>query len=203
MFSLSTRTFKAAVVARMLAGVILLSACATPQSTEQRPEVLQQRPAVDALGVGEDVVRVFSLPVGAGSCHVVDCPGSAQKILIDCGTVGGRGPDDFTSERAEAYYWNQISGPEDPAPIVVVTHPDSDHYRHIEDILGDVSSGSIWLGGRYDDPEAFHARDKYGTDDFYAWVIQVECSMANCAVVDRSQVLRFVEPESVLESLEK
>ena len=90
-------------------------------------------------------------------------------MIVDCGKVGAAGKDDMSPSEVASYY-AAISNDGDPAPIVIATHPDSDHYIHLNEMLGDRKPHSVWLGGVKSDAAAFDEPKKYGTDNFYALV---------------------------------
>ena len=49
----------------------------------------------------QDELRVHYLDVGNGTCTVIECPGTnAPPMVVDCGSVGGRGADDKTENEA-------------------------------------------------------------------------------------------------------
>lgn len=117
-----------------------------------------------------ELLKIHSLNIGAGSCHVIQCPGArGQKMIIDCGKVGAAGKNDMSPGDVATYYAS-ISSPGDPAPIVVSTHPDSDHYVYLEAMLGGRRPQSVWLGGVKASDAAFNTKQKYGMGDFYALV---------------------------------
>ena len=93
-----------------------------------------------------DEIRIHSLNVGAGSCHVVECPGNTAPILYDCGRTSRSDPD-MTGEEV-VNYANGIFNQYEAAPIVIVSHGDRDHYRYIPSVMGDRIASAVWFGGR-------------------------------------------------------
>ena len=81
--------------------------------------------------------------VGAGNCTVIECPGSDDKLLIDCGShrVAERGPvaDDIGQK---------LSGP--GAVNLILTHPDQDHYNfliYLPDLFDNLNH--VYAGGNF------------------------------------------------------
>jgi beta-lactamase superfamily II metal-dependent hydrolase len=93
-----------------------------------------------------DELRVHYLNVGSGACTVVECPGpDATPMIIDCGSVG-----DFTFDlegSEAASYVASVLEAHDMAPNVVISHPHTDHYDLVPEILGNVQADNVWLGG--------------------------------------------------------
>ena len=51
----------------------------------------------------EDELRIHYMNVGAGTCTVVECPGSnAPPMIIDCGSIGSSSQD-MTKKQAGKY----------------------------------------------------------------------------------------------------
>lgn len=101
----------------------------------------------------EDELRIHFLPVGAGSCTVVECPGEGTPpMIIDCGSFGPstRGPGDL-DEAAAATKVKAILADHSVDPNVVISHGDKDHIDYLGSILDTVQAGHIWTGGAIDD----------------------------------------------------
>jgi beta-lactamase superfamily II metal-dependent hydrolase len=93
-----------------------------------------------------DTLRVHLLNVGTGSCQVVECPGSDDVLVVDCGSMDG-GPSDL-NRGAIAGYLESIGAR--GSVKVVLTHPHENHYNRIPALMGDRQAASIWLGGVFD-----------------------------------------------------
>jgi beta-lactamase superfamily II metal-dependent hydrolase len=96
----------------------------------------------------QDELRIHYLPVGAGSCTVVECPGSgAPPMIIDCGSfsAASRGPDDLDEDEAAARV-HAILGNHTVQPNLMLSHADSDHYNYLDTILQGVQLDHVWLG---------------------------------------------------------
>jgi beta-lactamase superfamily II metal-dependent hydrolase len=90
-------------------------------------------------------IRVHSLNVGAGSCHIIECPGNTAPILYDCGRTTRSDPD-MTDAEVISYVRNVLEKYEAP-PIVIVSHGDADHYRYVPAIMNGRLASTVWYGG--------------------------------------------------------
>ncbi|ALN65670.1 putative lipoprotein [Lysobacter antibioticus] len=91
-----------------------------------------------------DQLRIHFLPVGTGSCQIVECPGSgALPLLIDCGSKGSAHYDVETTRE----YLQGIIG--DGKVHVVVSHPDDDHVNWIHKVITPEQVRSLWVGDDY------------------------------------------------------
>ena len=96
----------------------------------------------------QDELRIHYLPVGAGTCTVVECPGAnAPPMIIDCGSLGGtsRGPEDLDEAEAAAAV-QAILANHTADPNLVVSHADQDHFSYLDSVLSGVQLDHIWLG---------------------------------------------------------
>jgi len=102
--------------------------------------------AVQAPGAkAQDELRVHFLPVGAGSCYLVECPGAdARAILYDCGRTHSS-PNSMTRDEVGDYA-GEILGRYDEV-AVVVSHHHSDHYNLVGAAAEGITAESVWLGG--------------------------------------------------------
>lgn len=93
-----------------------------------------------------DELRIHYLNVGSGSCTLVECPGpNAPPMIIDCGSVGVFSFD-LDGPEAATYIRSVLSN-HDTAPNVVISHPHTDHYDLIAEILAGTQAENVWLGG--------------------------------------------------------
>ena len=117
----------------------------TPGFVSKRATTLIRTPPPRAL----DELRIHYLNVGSGACTIIECPGDdASPMIVDCGSVGNF---TFDLEGAEAAsYVNSVLAGHAAAPNVVISHPHTDHYDLIPEILGDVQADNVWLGGDED-----------------------------------------------------
>lgn len=76
-------------------------------------------------------LRLTVLNTGQGDCALLQCPNGAN-VMIDCGSTAAAG----TSPEAVAARLDALIG-EDGIDVLVLTHPDQDHYNWIERVVGD------------------------------------------------------------------
>ena len=108
-----------------------------------------------------DQLRIHVLPVGTGSCHVVECPGSnADPLLFDCGSRGG---SQLSLYEARDYIQAVVG---DRRPNVVVSHPDADHTNWVPRVIDPHQVRSLWIGDTY----ANHS------ESFLAWTLAIQSS---------------------------
>lgn len=95
-------------------------------------------------------IRVHTLPVGGGMCHVVECPGSGtpDPMLLDCGaSAGSQGHGDLTRDGAVNEVRRLVNG---RPVIVVLSHSDADHSNYVPDIFPNATDvRSIWMGSNF------------------------------------------------------
>lgn len=155
--------------------VVLVAACTSNPPRRMDPIEAPSRLAAEALPELEamamalpamflpakslDEIRIHSLPIGAGSCHVVECPGNTSPIVYDCGTLGG-GPRSWSEQETVEYVQAILDDYSNP-PILVVSHPDQDHYNLLPEVLDGHDPVRIWLGGLLAD---------YRQDGFDVWL---------------------------------
>lgn len=95
----------------------------------------------------EPVLTVHFIDVGGGDAILIDTP-SHKKILIDGGwTWGDRGivPEEY------AEYLEEFLG-DDVVDLIIVSHPDCDHFLGLTDVLDRYVVRQIWYTG-YDSEE--------------------------------------------------
>ena len=92
-------------------------------------------------------IRIHFLNIGAGSCQIVECPGTnVSPIIIDCGSVSPSTTDMTAAEIAT--YAQAVLALYTEDPIVILSHPDIDHYNRIDDLMGARNAKLIWFGGK-------------------------------------------------------
>jgi beta-lactamase superfamily II metal-dependent hydrolase len=101
-----------------------------------------------AAAKDDDDLRTHFLNVGAGLCTITECSGSdnPSPIIYDCGSSGGS-DEDMDETAAASYIDGILTANDDTAPIVVVSHTDTDHNNWIPTVMEDRTAESIWLGG--------------------------------------------------------
>jgi beta-lactamase superfamily II metal-dependent hydrolase len=83
-------------------------------------------------------VRIHFLDVGQGDCTLVQCP-DGINVMVDCGSIGGS-----DSAAARNYLLEQL-GPNPKIDVLVITHPDQDHYNLLPTVLEGVEIGRVLL----------------------------------------------------------
>lgn len=111
----------------------------------------------------KDEIRIHTLPIGAGTCVLVECPGeNAAPIMLDCGSFGpsSRTNTDMTEVEVKAYI-DPILDKYSQKPNVFISHADKDHHAWVDDVLGVRKLGEVWLGGK---------SASYKRQDFNIWL---------------------------------
>lgn len=104
----------------------------------------QQSLNIRKAPVGADGLRVHALNIGAGTCVLVECPGSDDILMYDCGSMKAT-ESDLDRDEAKAYVDRIVGSTE---PIVVMSHAHIDHVNLIPYVLGTRRAKSVWFGGR-------------------------------------------------------
>ena len=106
--------------------------------TVRRFVVVLLASAVCAVAVRAGELAVHFINVGQGDCTLVVFP-SGKRMLVDCGTTGG----DFDAERVREYIKAQLDPINPRIDLLVITHPDQDHYNKLPEVLGEVDDPLI------------------------------------------------------------
>lgn len=113
---------------------------ARPRSDAPERE-LSRGPAAtaDTTTAHEQPLRVHFIDVGQGDCTLVQCP-DGRDVLIDCGSLVDR-----DKEATEAYLLAALA--DDRLEVVVITHPDADHYNMVPFVLRNIAVDRLLLVG--------------------------------------------------------
>jgi beta-lactamase superfamily II metal-dependent hydrolase len=99
-------------------------------------------------------VELHFIYVGQGDCTLIKTDDD-RKILVDCGSTGGGDVDEVRE-----YVLAQLGGnPE--LDVLVITHPDADHYNLVEAVLEGVEVHKVLHVG---------ATDEYPKANFTTWL---------------------------------
>ncbi|MFO1344703.1 MAG: SH3 domain-containing protein [Rhodocyclaceae bacterium] len=117
--------------------------------------VLPDAPGPAALAAKQtDELRIHFFNTGAGTCTMVECPGNGTRpIVVDCGSFpGSRDQNALSDADVKARFQEILS--RYPAPDVVLSHGDLDHFNLIPVVLEGVTVNEIWQG---DNDESYDA----------------------------------------------
>ncbi len=149
---------------RVLPGIVLLAFVACESSTATTPFAALPTNSADSTaptGPLADELEICFFDVGQGDCTLVKCP-DGRRILVDCGSLSKPRPDGaIVGQTIRAHL-----GTPARIDVLVITHPDQDHYNLIEDALKDIDLGKIVLPGdveeAQDAEEVEAAIEEYG-----------------------------------------
>lgn len=132
-----------------------------PASGAQADPTLVTATAIEH-GVAVDVAPLTftALNTGQGDCALLQCPNGAN-ILIDCGSTAANNSN--TSREAIRARLDELIGTDGSIDVLVVTHPDRDHYNWIEAVVGS-----------HPVRRAVHSLslDRYGVGEFNTWLTE-------------------------------
>ena len=75
-----------------------------------------------------NALKVYALPVGQGDCTVIQCP-SGNIVPLDCGSSSA-GDNQMYPSDVEDFLQKEIN----KVDVIVITHPDRDHFNYIPSI---------------------------------------------------------------------
>lgn len=93
---------------------------------------------VFAVAVKAGELEVHFINVGQGDCTLVVFP-SGKRLLVDCGSVGGG----FDADRVREYIKGHLDPTNPRIDLLLITHPDQDHYNKLPELLGEVDDPLI------------------------------------------------------------
>ena len=100
-------------------------------------------------------LEIHCLDVDQGDCTLVVCP-NGFSVLIDCGSFTD-GP--AMVNRTKAYLSEHLPG--DEIDVVLITHPDADHYQLLPEVLADFQINKLLHVG---------TASEHGVNDVDAWI---------------------------------
>ena len=83
-------------------------------------------------------LALYFINVGQGDCTLVVFP-NGKRLLVDCGTTNGA----FSTSRVRSFIQSKLDPTDPKIDLVVITHPDKDHYNKLAEVLGPVASPNI------------------------------------------------------------
>jgi beta-lactamase superfamily II metal-dependent hydrolase len=129
----------------------------------QRAQDVAARPPAPAGNRGDGQLHMAFIRVGQGDCAVMSTP-AGQVVVFDCGTDSKEGETDAQFvNRLQAILSNaKFLRHRDIIDVLIMTHPDTDHYNQLENVLGD----------DYTIHNCYHsdAADQYSAGQTSTWV---------------------------------
>ncbi|MGD2108210.1 MAG: MBL fold metallo-hydrolase [Phycisphaerae bacterium] len=121
----------------------------------------------DAGSTAASELEFHFIQVGQGDSTLVRCP-NGDRILVDCGSHG-----EFDLDRVRSYLRQQLDAEDPKIDLLVVTHPDGDHYGEIEAVFeGDDDEPGIGV----DRVLYVKSLAAHGESDFDDWLRDVPSS---------------------------
>ncbi len=90
-----------------------------------------------------DVMKIHTIPVGAGNCQLLECPAQNKLVVFDCGSRG-RGSLGWSREEVTEYVDNLIDI--DTEVVVSISHADRDHSSYLPTMFADTQVSAILVG---------------------------------------------------------
>ncbi|MCD0453315.1 hypothetical protein LO762_29650 [Actinocorallia sp. API 0066] len=120
-------------------------------------------PPPPAARRGDGVLRVAYVAIGQGDCAVLATPGG-RVVMIDCGTSPEFDAGDnyaTVAARAQAVLYDDLFiGATNHIDVVIITHPDADHYERFPAVLRPGTTiGRIYHSRNFDDYSTNGAND--------------------------------------------
>jgi competence protein ComEC len=123
--------------AGMLAGLVLFAGgCATAPRTSTSSNASSAGGLRRESASGK--LSLYFIDVGQGDCTLVIFP-DGKRLLVDCGSTNGV----FSATRVRNLIKSKLDPQSPRIDLLVITHPDKDHYNKLEEVLGSVSNPQI------------------------------------------------------------
>ena len=141
----------------------------------RREEALKKQPATPAGNRGDGSLHISFLQMGQGDCCLIATP-KGRVIMIDCGSDSKDSEDNavYTKRIKDSIYTEKFLKNQNEIDILILTHPDTDHYDKAKEVLKDnviihnvyhsakfpdYSAGqtSTWISSRTTDPSFIKA----------------------------------------------
>jgi beta-lactamase superfamily II metal-dependent hydrolase len=103
----------------------------------RREKALNNRPPAPAGSRGDGNFHMAFLQMGQGDCCVMATP-RGRIVMIDCGS-DSREEDDgtFVARVHSVLYKKKFLRTTNNIDVLILTHPDTDHYNHLKQVLND------------------------------------------------------------------
>ena len=141
----------------------------------RREEALKKQPATPAGNRGDGILHISFLQIGQGDCCLIATP-KGRVIMIDCGSDSHDGEDDevYKKRIKDSIYTEKFLKNQNEIDILILTHPDTDHYDKAKEVLKDnviihnvyhsakfpdysAAQTSTWISSRTTDPSFIKA----------------------------------------------
>jgi competence protein ComEC len=134
----------------------------------------------------KELLRASFLNVGQGDAALIDYLGDYQ-ILIDGGPNGNKLISEISKE---------ISPLDKKIEVVILTHPDKDHYQGLVDLLDKYEVGLFLYNGTEDDAESYkQLENELGNKKIETKVVTEGSTLA----IGENLKMEFFNPDEVLE----
>lgn len=124
----------------LTASLLFLASCSTAPTTPPPPPpatVTESGNFSFTHSAGTGLVLTF-INVGQGDCTLVEFP-NGKRLLVDCGSTDGP----FDADRIRTAIKSRLNSANPKIDLLVITHPDADHYNKLVQVLGPASSPLI------------------------------------------------------------
>jgi len=107
----------------------------------RRAKIAARTPAAMTPGGsrGDGSLHLAVIPVGQGDCSIMSTP-EGKVVMFDCGSAAREAVPgfDFVKSIKDVVFHNKFIGNSKQLDILITSHPDTDHYNLLEEVLGDV-----------------------------------------------------------------
>ena len=91
--------------------------------------------------------QIKIVKIGQGDCILITSP-TGKYILVDGGSNGGvSDAEGYTIDQVKRTLWGDALIPDRPITILVMTHPDEDHYNKLGELLGGTEVQRVFYSG--------------------------------------------------------
>jgi|APTNR8051073442_1049403.scaffolds.fasta_scaffold02024_4 beta-lactamase superfamily II metal-dependent hydrolase len=104
--------------------------------------------------------QIKIVKIGQGDCILITSP-TGKYILVDGGTLAGvSDAEGYTIDQVKRTLWGPQGIPDRPITILVMTHPDEDHYNKLGKLLGGTEVQKVFYSG---------SEAQYCANSFISW----------------------------------
>lgn len=113
------------------------------------------------LAQAQGELSAHFINVGQGDCTLIAFP-NGKRLLVDCGSTDGP----FDAAKVRDYIRRQLDPANPRIDLLVITHPDADHYNRIPAVFGDPDTPLI----RIDRVLMVGDNSQYGSGQMEQWL---------------------------------